>query len=155
MLPPPQHRLPETLVETLAAVAGRLVGVADPWWIIGSTAAALHGLTVAAIGDVDVVTSVADARRLSSGPNAIPVADGGSGTFRSDIFVRLTGLPMKVEILGGFSVRGTRLAIATRVAMPVREALVFVPSREELVGIFRLFGRPKDLARAEALAALG
>jgi hypothetical protein len=132
-----------------------LAGAADPWWIIGSAAAALHGLTVAAIGDVDILASVADVRRLAAEPDVVAMDDGGTGVFRSDAFAHLTGLPLKVDILGGFSVRGAPLVIETRIALPVGEAVVYVPSREELVGIFRLFGRPKDIARADALTALG
>ena len=132
-----------------------MAGAADPWWVIGSAAAALHGLEIPTIGDVDIVTSVADVRRLLSAPDVVAVDDDGTGQFRSDVFARLTGLPLKVEFLGGLHVRGTPLAIATRVVMMVGGKPVYVPSREELVRIFRLFGRPKDLTRAEALAALG
>ena len=152
---PLQLRLSAPLFETLVSVGNRLAVAVDPWWVIGSAAAALYGLDAASVGDVDVVTSVADARGLLAGPNAVAIDDGGKGSFRSEVFVHLTGLPMTVEILGGFSARGARLAIATRVAAPVGETLVYLPERKELVAILRLFGRPKDLARAAALAALG
>jgi hypothetical protein len=142
-------------LQTLIAVADRLAGAAAPWWIIGSAAAALHGLEIAKIGDVDVLAGIADAHRLLSVPDAVPIDDGGNDIFRSDAFVRLTGLPLKVEILGGLRVRGKPLTITTRVTIPVGKTPVYVPSREELVRIFRLFGRPKDMARAEVLAALG
>ena len=150
----PRHRLPAPVFETLVAVADRLAGAADPWWVIGGAAAALHGLDATAIGDVDILTSITDARRLVAEPDVVAIDDGGTGGFSSDVFAHLTGLPLKVDILGGFKVRGTPLVIETRVALPVGEALVYVPAREELVGIFRLFGRPKDIARADALAAL-
>ncbi len=151
----PKHRLPAPALETLIAVADCLVGAAEPWWVIGSTAAALHGLDTPKIGDVDVVTSVADARWLLRASDVVAIDDGGDGVFRSEVFARLTGLPLKVDILGGFRVRGAPLVIATRIALPVTGNTVYVPSREELIRIFRLFGRPKDIARAEALAALG
>ncbi len=151
----PPHRLPVAVFETLVGAAGRLAGAADPWWVIGSTAAALHGLENPTIGDVDIVTSAAGARRFLSEPDASAINDDGKDVFRSEAFVHLTGLPLKVEILGGLRVRGTPLAIATRVPIPVGKTLAYVPSRWELIRIFRLFGRPKDIARAEALAALG
>ena len=122
--------------------------------MIGSAAAALHGAAVGTIGDVDVVTGVADARRLLSAPDVVAVDAGGDGPFRSDVFARLTRLPMAVDILGGFHVRGVPLVIETRVACPVGDGVVFVPARDELVRIFRLFGRPKDLLRAAALERL-
>jgi hypothetical protein len=150
----PQLRLPTHLFETLVGVADRMAWAADPWWVIGSAAAALHGLDAESIGDVDIVTSAPAARRLLAKPDIVVVDDGGTGVFRSEVFARLAGLPLKVEILGGLSVRGAPLAIATRVAMAVGTSAVYVPSCDELVSIFRLFGRPKDIVRAEALAAL-
>ena len=40
----PDIRLPAALAETLVAVAGQLKSAQDPWWVIGSAAAVLHGL---------------------------------------------------------------------------------------------------------------
>lgn len=151
----PEHRLPAPLFETLVVVADRLAAAADPWWIIGSAAAALHGLADATIADVDILTSAAEARRLLSDQDVHASNDGGAGMFRSEVFARLTGLPLTVEILGGLQVRNAPLAIETRLAVPMGERSVYVPSCAELVSIFRLFGRPKDIARAEALTALG
>ena len=151
----PRHdRLPAPLLETLAAVADRLAGLAEPWWVIGSAAAALHGLEDTTVGDVDIVTSTAAAGRLLPARGLVAVDDDGTGLFRSDIFTRLIGLPLKVEILGGLHVRGRPLAIETRIAVPIGANPVYLPSRAELIGILRLFGRPKDIARAAALAAL-
>lgn len=151
----PGIRLPAPLRDTLAALAGQLKDARNPWWVIGGTAAVLHGLQSETVGDVDVVLSATDARRVLSDLGIDAIADGGDGTFRSEVFARWTDLPLMVEFLGGFHIRGAPIEIATRDPVPVRDAIVYVPSRTELVRILRLFGRPQDIARAEALTRRG
>jgi len=146
--------LSASLRDTLVAVARRLADATDPWWVIGSTATVLHGLDAGPVGDVDVVASAADARRLAPDPDVVVTDEDGTDLLRSDVFAHLTGLQVKVEILGGLHVRGVPLTIATREPVCVAGATVYVPAREELIRILRLFGRPKDIERAEALAGI-
>lgn len=47
----------------------------------------------------------------------------------------------------------TALMPRTRVRIAVEERDVFVPEREELAAMLRMFGRPKDLERARLLGA--
>jgi hypothetical protein len=46
------------------------------------------------------------------------------------------------------------VAPRTRQAVTVDGRMLYVPARPELIDILRLFGRSKDLERAEALARL-
>ena len=154
----PSAGCPAAVLETLAMAADRLKAAQDPWWVIGGVAIGLHGAPDADIPDVDVVLSVNDARQVLAGLGIPPGQDGGTDRFRSEVFGRWTSPPLAVDFMGGFRVRaqdGWRpVAPLTREAVSVAGRTVHVPSRRELIGICRLFGRPKDLARAEALERL-
>ncbi|MPZ34719.1 MAG: hypothetical protein GEV13_27675 [Rhodospirillales bacterium] len=77
---------------------------------------------------------------------------------RSEIWARWTTPPIAVDLMAGLQVRTgerwTRVAPATRRAVNVGGWTLYVPARPELIDILRLFGRPKDLERAEGLARL-
>ena len=60
------------LTETLGMLAQAAARAAEPWWIIGSTAVALHGGAVARVKDVDLMMSPGDAEEFRysvSGPS--------------------------------------------------------------------------------------
>lgn len=76
------------LRETLVMVAEAMRDARDPWWVIASAAVALHGVGLVEVGDVDLVTSVADARRLMDALGITPIEDGASSLFRSTLFGR-------------------------------------------------------------------
>lgn len=75
--------------------------------------------------------------------------------FRSDIFAVWQGADVPVEIMAGFAIAGPQgwspVCPATREAIVVRNATLFVPARSELIALLRHMGRPKDLRRAAAL----
>jgi hypothetical protein len=77
---------------------------------------------------------------------------------RSEIWARWTAPPIAVDLMAGLQVRAgerwTRVAPGTRQAITVDGRTLYVPARPELIDILRLFGRPKDLERAEGLARL-
>ena len=108
--------LPTPIFETLVAVADRMASAADPWWVIGSAAAVLHGLDADPIGDVDIITSVADARRLLSALDVVAVDDDGTGLFRSEVFApasagttrRVCVLVPASDLLRGLTFQRTR-----------------------------------------------
>jgi len=54
----------QALVASLEAVAEVMENAQDPWWIIASAAVALHGADPGPVGDVDVLLSLSDARRI-------------------------------------------------------------------------------------------
>ena len=138
-------------------VADGLMGTQDPWWLIGGAAVGLQGVQ-SAIPDVDVVMSARDARQVLSRLNIPPGQDGGTALFRSEVFGRWVEPPLPVEFMGGFQIRTQEgwqpVEPATRQSFLVDERIVHAPSRPELIEICRRFGRPKDLARAEALSRL-
>lgn len=142
--------------KTLAGVAREMTRAEDRWWLIGGAACALHGLAVE-IADIDVIMSVRDAKQILSDLGIAPEPPGGAGRFRSATFGRWKGLPLQVDLMGGFEVHAAGESIAvlpiTREAIEIGGQPLYVPSRRELASILCLFGRPKDIARARALAA--
>lgn len=136
------------LLATLKMTAAAMRDARDDWWIIGSAAVAGHGAGPVDVRDVDVLLSVADARRILPGLG-VPLTPGiADSRFRSDFYCQWNAPPVPVDFMAGFHVFGEALVPATRIAM----AGVFVPSRGELLAMLRHFGRPKDLARAQLLA---
>jgi hypothetical protein len=128
----------------------------EPWWIIASAAVALHGADPGRVSDVDVLLSVADARRIL--PTIGIELRGGPAheTFRSSIFGMWSGTALPVEFMADFHRRsGTEwlpVLPTTRQAINVDNAIVFVPERAELQAMLTAFGRPKDMERARSLA---
>jgi hypothetical protein len=129
----------------------------DPRWLIGGVAIGLQGVQ-SAIPDVDVIMSARNARQVLLRLGISPGEDGGTDLFRSEVFGRWTIPPLPVEFMGDFQIHRQGswrpLEPATRQSFLVDGRIVHAPSRQELIGICRLFGRPKDLARAEALSRL-
>ena len=150
------------LPATLAQLAPHLETLAEPWWLFGSAAMALHGAGPLAPGDVDLLVSRADAPRLLE-RLGLPLAPGTrSDRFRSEVFACWREPPLPVEILAGFHVRSgeqwQEVRPRTRVAIALPSGIVHVPDVTELIALCRLFGRPKDFERIrllEALAARG
>ena len=145
------------LRETLVMTADAMRDAHDPWWVISSAAVALHGVTPIEVGDVDVLMSVVDARRMIDRLAVVPIEDGASAVFRSTLFGRWTMPPLVVEIMADFHVATdlgwTEVRPLTRVPALVDGCVVHVPDRGELVEMFRLFGRPKDLERVRLLTS--
>ncbi len=149
--------LASDLRETLVMTVDAMRDAQDPWWVISSAAVALHGVTPVEVGDVDVLMSVADARRVMDRVGIVPTNDGASALFRSTLFGRWETPPLVVEIMAGFHVATgagwTEVLPRTRVSLPLDGRVVYVPDRAELAGILRMFGRPKDLERVRLLTS--
>lgn len=133
-------------VEALVArLAPDLDAFAAPWSLIGSGALILLGAPIGEAADLDVVTSVDGAGRLSAAwagwlePEPPKAPDG---PFRSAHFARYATPWGPVEVMGGLRVRGRPLEVSGP-----------VPSAAEQLRVLRLFGRPKDLAKAKVLEA--
>ncbi|KQS51014.1 MULTISPECIES: hypothetical protein [unclassified Sphingomonas] len=93
--------LTSDLRETLVMTVDAMRDAQDPWWVISSAAVALHGVTPIEVGDVDVLMSVVDARRLMDRLGVVPIEDGASPMFRSMLFGRWETPPLVVEIMAG------------------------------------------------------
>ena len=149
--------LASDLREMLVMTVDAMRDAQDPWWVISSAAVALHGVTPIEVGDVDVLMSVADARRVMDRVGIVPTNDGASALFRSTLFGRWETPPLVVEIMAGFHVATgagwTEVLPRTRLSLPLDGRVVYVPDRAELVGILRMFGRPKDLERVRLLTS--
>jgi hypothetical protein len=149
--------LPPDLRQTLVIVAQTMRDARDPWWVISSAAVALHGVAAITVADVDVLMSVEDALRVLAQLRVAPAKAAASPVFRSAVFGQWTAPPLVVEIMAGFHVATasgwTKVLPRTRVPIRVEEAIVYVPRRDELAEMLRLFGRPKDLERVRLLTA--
>ena len=143
--------------ETLVMVAEAMRDAQDPWWVISSAAVALHGVVPIEVGDVDVLMSLADARRVMDRLGTMPIKDGANSLFRSTLFGRWETPPLAVEIMAGFHVATsagwTEVLPRTPVSLPLDGRVVYVPDRAELAGILKMFGRPKDLERVRLLTS--
>lgn len=151
-------RISPDLADSLALVARACAAGRDPWWVIGSAAMALAGLKDVVVADVDVLTSTADAPLVAAALNATrPAGKTGGDRFRSCFFTT-SAAPLDIEIMGDLEVlsNGAWVPVRpqTRRAVEVGDVTVFIPHVAEQIEILRLFGRPKDLARAEKLGAL-
>ena len=149
---------PPGLAETLECIAADLQALTEPWWLIGSAAMVLMGLDLAAIDDVDILTTPAGARTLAARWGIAASTPGSSERFDSELFFQRSDTPLAVEVMAGFRVKalGAWVPVApkTRVALPGPGGPWFAPSRGELLHILALFGRAQDLERAALLSAL-
>ena len=150
------NRLGPALAATLDRLAEAASGLAEPWWVFGSAAAALLGLDLEP-ADVDVIASPGDARLLA-GRLGAEVRVTGHPRFQSDYFAVAGSTPLPVEVMSGFRIRvgevWTPVRPQTRVLVPWGEGALPVPAAAEQARICRLLGRPKDLERAARLEAL-
>lgn len=136
---------PAELRNLFTNVEPDLSAFAATWSLIGSGALILLGAPVDEAADLDVVTSVDGAGRLRAAwtgwlEDISPKAP--DGPFRSEDFARYATPWGPVEVMGGLRIRGQPFA--------PREPL---PSIDEQLRILRLFGRPKDLAKAAVVEA--
>ncbi len=134
----------------------RVMPAGSDWWLIGSAALALSGIDVTP-RDIDVfaASDVIEAARRTLGVAASP---SRSALFRSaPYFQAKPEGGIEIDFMGGLEVHAagkwTSLHIESRISITYGNATFFVPSLEEQAAILRLFGRPKDLARAALISA--
>ncbi|MBR3191619.1 hypothetical protein [Bosea sp. (in: a-proteobacteria)] len=148
--------LPAPLVETFVSVAAIMATAREPWWIIASAAAALHGANPITVADVDVLLSVEDISRILPWLGIEPYMGPPNPLFRSEVLAKWLAPPVSVDFMAGFEYRVGEtwhpVQPTTRQAITVGAATVYVPERDELRRIIAGFGRPKDIERARLLA---
>lgn len=150
--------LPEPLEATLdilASVAGELQ---NPWWVFGGSAMILAGLDDTQAPDVDVMASPRDARRLIGALGGSVVEDPGEGLFRSRVFGQILTTPVPVDVMAEMDVRSNGdwapVRFETRLPVAMAAGRIYIPTVQEQIATCRLFGRPKDLHRADQLERL-
>lgn len=141
----------------LERVAELLADAEDPWWVLGSAAMALIGIDPGDIGDIDVLVSGRDAEALMQAFALPNQADGGTSHFRSDYFLVPPLGDVRVEIMAGYHIRSgdgwQRVTPASRQAVVVGSATLFVPERDDQIELLERLGRKKDLARLDRFSS--
>ncbi|MET4683149.1 hypothetical protein [Brevundimonas faecalis] len=150
--------LPDDIVSALDILVSTTTALQDPWWVFGGAAMCLWGLRDWHVPDIDVMCSPRDARRLIESLHGQVAQDPGEGLFRSQVFGQILTTPVPLDVMAGMDVRAggdwTPVTFSTRVPVAVEDFTVFTPSVAEQIETCRLFGRPKDLQRAEMLEKL-
>lgn len=145
------------LSETLCSVAEGMASFPSGWWIIGSAAVALHGIDAGTVHDVDLLIEAGLVEEVFDRLGVVPLAMPPDSLFRSTAFARWNALSVAVELMAGFEVavcgEWQRIELRSRQQIITAAGMLFVPDRQELLDLFRLFGRTKDGPRIRALAA--
>jgi signal peptidase I len=106
------------------------------------------------VRDIDILLSVADAKRIMGQLGVVSLPDQGSDRFCSQVYAQV-GETIQFDFMAGLKVRANdgRVPVSPRPTSRVMfgEWPIYLPSRADMAGILRLFGRPKDLARLDLL----
>ncbi len=143
------------LAAALNQIADAATDFSEPWWIIGSAAAALAGADVGIIRDVDLLLSAADGAALANRWQARRLPDPpASLQFRSGFFARFSSPGLPIEAMGDFEIEIA--GVWRRVAPVTREPVgrLYMPSVGEQIELLAAMGRPKDEPRIRALGKL-
>ncbi|WP_153006263.1 hypothetical protein [Sphingomonas sanguinis] len=150
--------LDDNVAKTLEAIADLLEDAVDPWWIITGAAAALYGVTPGPVKDVDVLVSKRDAKRLESRKVAARSSNGPSNLFYSSLFLEVQSEPLNIELMADFHIakdsKWIPVSFNTRNSRKISNKTIYIPSRHELIDLFRCIGRRKDIIRADMLEKL-
>jgi hypothetical protein len=131
---------------------------ADPWCVIGSAALVISGIGGVTPEDIDVVSTKRTLDKLLMKAGTGPVVPKPNALFRSDPFGRIVREgALDIEVQGDLEVcidgEWRPLVISTREAVQVGRHHIYVPALAEQADIFKLFGRPKDLAKAAMIGS--
>lgn len=136
---------------TLADVGAVMFKAKDPWWIIGSTALALHLKQDIIVNDIDVLLSVDDARIVRAALGIPKAAISPHPLFLSEEYFTWDRNNVPVEFMAGFSVcvsgAWQLVSCRTRQAVDVGGQVIYIPDLAEMASLLELFGRPKDMER--------
>jgi hypothetical protein len=142
-------------LETLESFACFLNTEHVEWMVFGGAAMALLGYEQGPVRDIDIIISANAADALHSRFSWKNFADQSSRRFRSRFLLRPNFGPIPVELLGGFQIHTevgwTAVQPLEGIKTPLGSQSIFLPTRNRLIEIFRLSGRPKDLNRAALL----
>ncbi len=128
------------------------------YFIIGSAAMVLAGCELDSVGDINILTTSADANFLKSHWKDREVKDhvysfdrifrSNSGRFRFE--------NVDAEVMGNLEVNAGQqwvpLLVRQFMNVTVADLQVKIPTIKEQYRIYKFFGRPKDLKKAEILS---
>lgn len=141
-----------------AELAPALASLDQPWCVIGSAAMMIAGAPVEDCPDLDIMTTTAGAQTLEAAwegwrDNSYAPSDDGAFRSRFSAYDFAAG---RVEVMGDLLLmldgRWTPVAIPQAVSTAFAGQAVNIPPRQAQIDLLRLFGRPKDLAKAALLA---
>jgi len=129
----------------------------EPWWLIGSAALHVSDVPGIAVHDIDVLVDDADAVRLLA--HWRERIDEAFQPERSDLFRsrfgRIGGFALPLEVMGNLELlrdgEWQPVWPADREMVEWCGLTVPVPSLAAQCAILEDFGRPKDIAKAEAV----
>ncbi|WP_439633734.1 hypothetical protein [Glycocaulis sp.] len=127
----------------------------DPWAVYGGAGLHLHGIEDGPLADIDVLVSDRDALALLERADVTRKQSEPSQLFRSRQFLNASFGQVPVEIMAGLEVcregKWWPVEVHESISLGMGDMPVQVASRSELIRMFRLMGREKDLHRARLL----
>lgn len=143
------------LQATLIALTEAMTACRDPWAIYGGAGLHLHGIEDGPLADIDVLVSDRDAAAPLEQADVTRKQSEPSQLFRSRHFLTANFGPVPVEIMAGLEVcregKWWPAEVHESVSLSTGAAPAHIASRSELIRLFRLIGREKDLHRARLL----
>ena len=142
----------DPLCGAFAAIAEAAPADRDDWWIIGSAAMVLCGVSGIEPEDVDILGSRATVGHFLHRWGVEAGEPGPNARFRSYPYVKvqLAGCT-PIETMGDLQVlhndEWLPLRPTTRIAVQTGSGVVHVPALGEQAEILRIFGRENDLAK--------
>jgi hypothetical protein len=144
------------LASALAALFETMAVARHDWWVVSGTAAWLYQCAEPPQRDIDVLVDLRDVSRLRSQAGLTFGPGLGDASFRSQAFATRPGR-IATEFFAGFEIRQgdgwLAYQPADRCWVTHAGLRLPVPGAAELIRLFTLMGRPKDLARAARLSA--
>ncbi|AFK01895.1 hypothetical protein Emtol_0743 [Emticicia oligotrophica DSM 17448] len=147
----------EKIKQTISLISDKLAQLQDPYWLIGSSALVLAGIQLEAIDDVDLLTSNRDADWLKQQWVTKKLNDylpANADKFLSN-FGRYKWGELMVEVMGELKVyqngEWVPLKIENWEEIEIEGLKLKIPTLLEQYRIFKLFGRDKDLKKANLI----
>lgn len=149
--------IPEKIKLSIALLSDDLSKLQDPVYIIGSSALVLAGISLETTDDIDLLISHRDAEYLKNHWQSNKLGEylpNDADKFRSN-FGRFQWDKILVEVMGDLEVfdndEWLKLQINEYFEISINQLSIRIPTLKEQERIFRLFGRPKDLAKADKI----
>lgn len=143
--------------QSIAFLSDDLSNLQEPFYLIGSSALILAGIPLETSDDIDLLTSYRDATFLKKHWQANKVDTywpKDVDKFRSN-FGRFQWDTTLVEVMGNLEVfheeKWQTLIVKEYFEIEINQVKVRIPTLKEQHRIFCLFGRDKDLAKADKI----